>query len=750
MAENRRVVFGDAPSTERLPDWSRDGALTIEGMRASGAWNEAQERLQIQREGGYAGIDALQFLIYFFGAGLGIGVKELSQRARPYHKEMAAIGGRRRLPTQSSMSRLLSAAQAEDVREFGAWLLREAPGLQTVLNHPSALTRDALGAGWHVFDWDPTVTTLRHRALPVFDDMPDGRRRSAGMAEPGYPGRKRGDVQFSRATLQHAGSALWLGVRTAPGNGEVREAFHSGIDDVVATCQHADLPPDRAIIRADGVAGNVPFITACHEGGVRYITRLAHYQLLQDPKIVEHLNQGAWREVPSSGSGPTRHAADVGFVTLEPSSRVERADGGGQYEPIRTRVVVSRFPCDGEGRGTGQTLDGWHYELFATDLDASAWPDADVVAGYYGRCGQENRFAQEDRELGLDRIFSYHLPGQELATIVGLFVWNWRICRGMELADPSDELPEQQPILRPQIDTTAGLPRPWSPHAEATLTPEDEEDEPSVESAAEVADEDGEQMVSTADTDDEPETLQEALDRLDWPSLLEGRPDWKWSTRFSSLKCPADQFIPFQRIEMRGQTTRTRFVAEPGTCDDCPLRSQCVSSNDPRYRKDIRQPVPDEDAAILHRLWDKVVAGEDDAPSPTRPGQSNRKPSAKSPIWRVKRLSWLPPANEETPPLQVTGPLLLPAELRKLITRETRSVDVRVRVEVPEVGPLSSPVLARSAADRQHRRLTWTERLLWNALPDDADVELRFDGARRLTELLRPPEPAQVPKITPL
>ena len=71
-------------------------------------------------------------------------------------------------------------------------------------------------------------------------------------------------------------------------------------------------------------------------------------------------------------------------------------------------------------------------------------PEAEIVAGYYGRCAQENRFHQEDRELGLDRIFSYHLPGQQLATLVGLFVWNFYICRGMELAAPPQELPDQE------------------------------------------------------------------------------------------------------------------------------------------------------------------------------------------------------------------------------------------------------------------------------------------------------------------
>ena len=104
-----------------------------------------------------------------------IGVKEFSDRAREHHKQLAAVAERRRLPTQASMSRLLAAVDKERVQEFGSWLLLRAPGVLSVLQHPSVLTRDATGEGWHVFDWDPTVTTLRHRALPEFEGMPEPR-----------------------------------------------------------------------------------------------------------------------------------------------------------------------------------------------------------------------------------------------------------------------------------------------------------------------------------------------------------------------------------------------------------------------------------------------------------------------------------------------------------------------------------------------------------------------------------------------
>ena len=148
MAERRQIVLGDRASSDRLPEWASMGVVIIEWLRARGLWAEAADRLKIQREGGYAGIDALVFLTYYFTSGLSLGVKEFSERARGHHTRLAAIGGRHRLPTQASMSRILASVEVNHAQEFGDWLLRETPGIAAVLQHPSVLTRDAVGEGW--------------------------------------------------------------------------------------------------------------------------------------------------------------------------------------------------------------------------------------------------------------------------------------------------------------------------------------------------------------------------------------------------------------------------------------------------------------------------------------------------------------------------------------------------------------------------------------------------------------------------
>ena len=93
------------------------------------------------------------------------------------------------------MSRVLASVDLKVVRELGRWLLFEVTGAAKVLHHFAVQTTDAHGAGWHVFDTDPTKTVSRRRSLPRGDDLPPAHRRTDDLAKPGYPDRKRGDVQ---------------------------------------------------------------------------------------------------------------------------------------------------------------------------------------------------------------------------------------------------------------------------------------------------------------------------------------------------------------------------------------------------------------------------------------------------------------------------------------------------------------------------------------------------------------------------
>jgi hypothetical protein len=737
MPEGRRVVFDQDVNLDRLPEWSNEGAIVIEWLQQNGMWQESGERLQLQREGGYCGQDALLFLLYFFASGLPIGFKNFAERSRPYKSRLAAVGGRKLLPSASAMSRLLSAVRPGDLRSFGEWLLLDAPDMAGVLQHPSVLTRDAEGNGWHIFDWDPTVTTLRHRALPVGEGLPKACRRSAKMAQPGYGGRKRGDVQFSRATLQHAGSGLWIGTELAPGNGHVRESFLAALGTIKTACEKGGVSANNAVIRSDGIAGNVPFITACQEANIHYITRLTRNGLLEHEEVIKRLDEANWYEVPDSGSGPRRQATELGIFVLEPDERSYRGDGS-LYMPIESRVVASRFASK-EKRGAGVIIDGWHYELYATDLVCSAWPSFHLVTGYYGRSGQENRFAQEDREFGLDRIFSYSLPGQELATLVALFVWNFHICRGLELANPPRELPEQKRIVPVPIEqavkteeSTTIEPSEATQKASPSTIMSNALDPPDEKSMSLQAELNKPDVLAPATKDDgsrqplvSKQMLATALEKLPWSVMLADKPDWSWNGDFLGLDCPAGNTITFKRVETTGdKRQRLRFLAAWGLCDTCPLRETCLSSADPTYRKDIRLLVPPAHGGHLQELW---VAYK--RQHRAKRGRPLKKGHAMA--WRrgrpAKHAKWSPPPEflPGSTYLSLAPPLLLPAQLRK----ESRSISVstEITVSVTPFHALPKPQsLAFSASERQRRRLTWEQRRRWNALPDEAQVTIRI------------------------
>ena len=796
MAKERRVVIQKKAHSDRLPDWASEGSVLAECLSQSGILEEIGKRLRVQREGGYVGLDVLLFLLFYFASELKIGLKEFGRRTKPYRRQLAALGGRIHLPTPPSVSRFLGAVERPDIQEFGSWLLFEGTGASEVLKHPSTMHRDTMGGAWHFFDWDPTSTVLRQRALPVLDGLPEGKRRSDEMKS-GYRGRKRGEVQLSRATLQHAGSGLWLGIWMAPGNGEPKLGFDKALQTIQATCKQAGLASENAVMRSDGQGGNVPYISACQIAKIRYLTRWGKYGLLKQAEIREHLSQSTWYAVSDSGSGPRREAAELGWFEFSASRHTRQPDGR-RYEAVRSRLVVSRFRTD-KLRGSGILIDGWQYELFATDLEEEPWPAAEVVTSYYGRCGQENRFAQEDRELELDRIFSYDIPGQELANLIGLFVWNLRICHGMKLADPPRELPAQQPRVSIAIEKPAKLPGSTSIESpeegagrEATTTApirpaatqasmqvnelsetslvHDEEtttepgtapiakkktpaDAPAVERILETNEKPDaskhDQALDGNDTkqpdgllSDAIKQLLAALNRLDWSTLLKGRPSWTWDPR-RGLVCPDGVVAPLTSIKRFPSDNRRhlRFKALLGTCPICERKRDCTSSLSSTFCKEVSLSLPAHEAAAIGALlvesrpaWASTKRWQDkDVAAP----QGQQKPPSHLSAMELIMPTWERPGHDDDEsPFSITSPILLPAELRRIFREKCLRIEPHVSVDTPNL-PTPVRVFALTPGERQRRRLSWTQRHEWNQLPDDAKVSIQFANGFGILPLLR-------------
>lgn len=687
---------------------------------------ELGERVRIRREGGYCGFDILLFLLFFFGARMGVGLKTFWLRARPYGKRLAALGERRSLASSASVSRALDKVDSERTQRIASWLLYDVAGIEEVLRHPAVQTIDTNGEGWHVFDFDPTVTTLRHRALPTGGDLPEALRRSEDTAAIGYSGRKRGDVQFRRATLQHSGSGTWLYARLFPGNGRRRVELRGALDAVQETCKRLTHPLDRTLLRGDGEYGGVPELTACREARVPVLTRLTRPKLFERDDIRLRLAEATWEYVPDAMSGPRRSATELGTVTLNPAKTTVRDDGT-PYAPVEVRVVVSRFRNEEGKPSRGQLIDGWQYELFVADVDPVAWPAPECVALYFGRAAEENRFAQEDRELVLDRIFSYHLPGQELATIIGLMTWNLAIARGFELETPPGDTPttksrdiEVDP--RPGPDLSLEQEHPVKP---SLVTPESIRPETPEEETSEAP--------VHKSLDDAEANLVKALSLFPWDAMLKRRPGWHWTSDGRGLVCPDNKALVLTCITTpKGQQLRSRlnFRLSSGACSECPTYPGCTPLTHPKAIKQASFTVDTDRTSTLRSLL--TTAQNLRVPRPTAPKRNTRKSSSDS----SARLLIPPDPTLLKGPWAAVSSLFLPAAARSLFRHIVQDATIILTVG-PHLEVVPQPrLLARSDADRQHRRNTWRQHFQRYALAPGTPTQLTLHGPNSLARIV--------------
>ena len=700
MTEDTLIVTIEPTQRRAFPEWLNEGVALLLHLVATGRWNVLAERLRVQRQGGYSGIDGFLFLLLYFGSGQKQSISKFSQRVGRRGKKLAAVGGRKALPTQSSMSRILSAVDQDMVRKLAPWVLLEATGALELLQHPVMQTTDANGEGWHVFDYDPTKTVLRQRSLPRGEDLPPPRRLTDDFAKPGYTGRKRGEVQVSRAALQHAGSGLWLEGRLSAGNGEVRASLKSAIHVTTDVCEKLGHPKQRALLRCDGEFGSVPYLSMCLEEGLPALSRLNRPKLLDQAEVRRRIAEGTWYMVPDSGSGPRRSAMDLGMVTVRPGRNSVRDDGTA-FEPIEVRVVVSRYEREGQP-DHGRVIDGWQYELFAAlQMPADAWPAPDVVAMYYGRGSEENRFAQEDRELGLDRIFSYNLGGQELASLVGLMVWNLRVVHGFHLNPPPTHR-EPAPAREPVVDdrpVPVGL----------VVVEEAPEPEPVEELPAQ----------------DPNEALADALRELDWSRLLHRRADWSFDREQGLLCCPAGVATLLREVanEPPKPSSKLSFYPAAGSCRQCPQRDGCVSSPRVNAIKKSTFNVPRATGDQIATLLSAVRL----ARRYKRPAQApGRKPRTGDPLNVDFEADKAAPGSA-----QISVAPFLPAAARQAFRSASEALVFGINVKQPVVEP-THPYLATTPEERQRRRATWTQRLQWYALPEGSQARVVVHGGAAL------------------
>jgi hypothetical protein len=807
MSRRHAEVTWKEADRERIPDDVAEGAALVLDLERRGVLEGLGERVRIRREGGYCGFDVLLFLLLYFAVRQSIGLRKFWDLVRGCRHKLAALGRRRQLPSPASVSRALDSVEPELLRPVSEWLLSAGAGIDPVLRHPSVQTYDARGEGWHVFDFDPTVTTLRHRALPEGDDLPAARRR-AKQASAGYAGRKRGDVQFRRGTLQHAGSGAWMQAMLHPGNGKSHVELAAALAVVVGTCERLGHPIARTLIRMDGEFGWVPFVDACRTRGVPCITRLTRPEMFEQAEVLRVLREGTWHFVPDSRSGPRRSALDLGVVTVPPGVDTRRPDGTA-YAPIAVRVVCSRYPRT-EKAEHGRVIDGWQYELFVVDAPADAFPAPSAVALYFGRAGLENRFAQEDREATLDRIFSYHLPGQEFAIDVGLWVWNLRLARGFELSPPPVQLPvqeayvaevddrqlitspqeppavanAQQPGLDPQgrvqapsscctpsavsPDSGIGDAAQPGPVLDAVLTPQTPDTPGAARGpspiAARLQHERGD-LPTMADIPSVPlpstdptsvprapgsteisTAILEQLRLIDWKLALRKHPSWSWDGHTGHLRCPDGGELVLMTIRKEEYTRgRTCIVFWRPETQGCACDEEVRSGcfHSDRPRATKRVELS-VPTPIADRLRELLRARRTDQRAAVRSAPAAPAPAAKPGAPRCRSPFPIAPMPPTTARFAVLTSLFLPAAARRLLRDAATGLTVEVSV-VGQASPLPPPtLLAVSAADQQHRRKTWQQHFDRYALAHEAQVSVVLAGGHTLRQMLANPPVATI------
>lgn len=674
--------------------------VLVEWLRSQGVLEEIGRRLRIRgrRGDGYSGEDVFFVLLALFASGWRCGIKRLLEGTRKWGPELAGLCGRKRWPTQAAISRALQAVSTEEVEGVVRWLLVEVMGrLKGRPDLESWLDRN--GEEWSMFSWDARVTPFRLRGLPVGPDLPEPRRRLDRVAAPGYSGRKqRADVQWSVSKVVGSGSGLFVDVRVGAGNGSVLEQLENAHGAVHQWSSTQGKNPARCVIVSDGVGRGYEQVVAGQASPVCFLTRFAHYSLLEGEEAAAILASAIWEPVEDSGSGPKRDATGFG-QTVSVNGAV-------------MNLVVSRYslPLEKEPRGCGHRQGAWVYELFGTDLPTDSFYPGDMVCLYYSRTGIESVFACENREFAAGRLYSANANGQELCLGIAAFVWNLQMALGVEIVQQMGELPAA-PLLG-ETQRTSGI-------SAAEMEP-----------APRLQQNEEQELAKARAGEGSPPAMAPGLscsEEIPWKEKLRSFENWTWDSELATALCPAGFPMRLKRIIDRPDGDKTyRFRASRHHCAKCAPRIGCERPRRVGYRRELDVRLTGAEATQVSRAPQMHTL-------PNRPNQA-------PPQW--------------TPPSQAASTVLPPPRAPQLLLTEVRHVlpaliqDAHIVIQVQPGHEPSRPsrFLATTSAQRQRRRKTWAQRQLWNALPDDAVVHTRIIAPPPIAHILK--RPSNTPDCT--
>jgi len=394
---------------------------------------------------------------------------------------------------------------------------------------------DRAGQQWVVFDVDGTRQAARQRALPRADDRPVGQRRMVPVCQPGYLGRKRGEVVRTRTTIAQSHTHQWLGTFGGAGNGDYRGQLNRATEVIGLYLKAQGLRVEQGLVRLDGLYGNGALVEDIAKTGLNYLMRGKDYHLLDLPAVQERLTLPPDQQTTHPETGIQRALFDFPALSLTPTGQT-------------SRVVVATHPAT--PTPSRVTCDGIVYELFFTGLSSHRFTPTDVLDCYFQRGAFETLLADEDQEQDPDRWCSYTPWGQEAWQILNQWVWNLRLELGQQLHPTPFRLTELAPALPP-------LPPPVPTPPPVTYGP------PQWARPAQMGGFPGE--------------------------AFQPQPD-------GTLRCPADHpLYPQERRPERNGNLRVLYAARIAHCRACDLRDQCqgygVDTRKPRRVSAVLWPL---------------------------------------------------------------------------------------------------------------------------------------------------------------
>jgi hypothetical protein len=704
-----------------LPNELATAVVIVSMLEKSGALDRIVATVPIRRRG-YPIKAAVALLLLLFASGC---TNKCIKRFRSdlanqaYLIACAAAAGLRSLPSNRALSGMLRAVSYKDVVAAGKQVLLEMTNVKDVVTNPLALLRDAFGDVYQLAFLDGTRNAYRWSPLPG-GEQSAGCRVSARCAQPGFTGsNKRGEAVTTEHRTVHA-TGVVLASSVAPGNGD-RRAGVAAWFDAMKWLLAASPSKTRAVVCADGEYGNSRDLADFDAGGIALVARWGNYQMLHQPEFRRQMATGTWYKIPRCVDGVERSAMNLGTRHL-----TDKNDESG----VSARFVVCRYPHPEKTTRHGHLEDGWLYELLVSvGLDEERWSAPDILWLFHRRAAIENSFAQEDREVALDRTFSYSLGGQSLATLIGLFWMNWQLGAALRSHPIDVDLPPQ---VRREVEIDA-RPVPWAndvlpaeePAGKAPETKAAPALSPLEKLEREVAARKQEQAAALA-----------AFDRLaaafPWDDWLESRPTWQRDTEI--LRCAKGVRALPTCLRDTGTSANLIFRVPSPQCAGCPLDATCKPGRSGDADRQLSISVPRElvqrlkgpmaalkaaNAAVRH--LEQKIAG-----LKAREARAARRPPAIT-----------SPKPAAPAPFAPVAPLISGGRMRAHTKKVLQKLEVTVHVRTP-TAPRSHPFIVESAEDRRLLRLRAEDRASRFLLPKGSRVTMGIAGMTSAAQTMFP------------